>query len=139
MDVQEEGSVLLENDGTLPLKKAANVSLFSWSSANIVYGGTGSGGIDTSKAPDLKTAMEDEGFNVNPVLWNYYKGIEKPEDTSDQDTISPQFNSSVFEPSVDEYSQEVLDSYKEYGDAAIVVLSRTGGEGSDLDVTNQYL
>lgn len=139
MDVQEEGSVLLENDGTLPLKKAANVSLFSWSSANIVYGGTGSGGIDTSKAPDLKTAMEEEGFNVNPVLWNYYKGIEKPEDTSDQDTISPQFSSSVFEPSVDEYSQEVLDSYKEYGDAAIVVLSRTGGEGSDLDVTNQYL
>ncbi|MBQ8597134.1 MAG: hypothetical protein IJ409_05015, partial [Lachnospiraceae bacterium] len=60
--VEAEGATLLMNlDGALPLKAGANVSCFSNSSTNLVYGGTGSGNIDASKADNLKTALEKSG------------------------------------------------------------------------------
>lgn len=60
-DIEAEGMVLLENNGRLPLTTSASdkakVSLFSVSSVDMVYGGTGSGSIDTSTAPTLKDAL----------------------------------------------------------------------------------
>ena len=45
--VEEEGASLLTNiDKALPLAKGAKVSLFSTSSVNIVYGGSGSANVD---------------------------------------------------------------------------------------------
>ena len=61
--VEAEGAALLTNENNaLPLTKDAKVSLFSTSSVNIVYGGTGSANVDTSTCDDLKTALEKEGF-----------------------------------------------------------------------------
>ena len=38
------------------------------------------------------------------------------------------------------YTDEVKDSFAEYGDAAVVVLSRVGGEDDDLQyITYNYL
>lgn len=136
--IQEEGSVLLKNDGALPMASGAKVSLFSYSSANIVYGGSGSGSIDTSKAPTLKAALEDAGFQVNNTLWDYYSGLEKPE-VEASDDITPGFSAEVFEPSPADFPADVKASCGDYNDAAIVVLSRAGGEGSDLNVQSQYL
>lgn len=137
--IQEEGSVLLENNGALPLSQGAKVSLFSYSSAHIVYGGSGSGGIDTSKAPTLKEALEESGFSVNSTLWDYYSGMEAPTTDSQAGVITPGFSSGVYEPDVGNYPADVLSSYGSYHDAAIIVFSRAGGEGSDLDYQNQYL
>ena len=136
--IQEEGSVLLKNDGALPMASGAKVSLFSYSSANIVYGGSGSGSIDTSKAPTLKAALEDAGFQVNNTLWDYYSGLEKPE-VEASDDITPGFSAEVFEPSPADFPADVKASCGDYNDAAIVVLSHAGGEGSDLNVQSQYL
>ena len=75
--VEAEGAALLMNENNaLPLAEGANVSLFSNSSVNLVYGGTGSGNIDASTADTLKTAMEKTGFNVNETLWNFYESEE---------------------------------------------------------------
>ena len=72
--VEAEGaSLLLNENATLPLDKEAKVSLFSTSSVNIVYGGTGSANVDVSKCDDLKTALEKEDFAVNKTLWDFYK------------------------------------------------------------------
>ena len=72
--VEGEGaSLLTNNDKALPLAKGAKVSLFSTSSVNIVYGGTGSANVDTTKCDDLKTALEKADFEVNETLWNFYK------------------------------------------------------------------
>ena len=61
--IEEEGLVLLKNDANaLPLTKGAKVSCFSVSSVDMVYGGTGSGSIDTSVAPTLKSALEKIWF-----------------------------------------------------------------------------
>ena len=71
--VEAEGATLLENkNNTLPLMNQARVSLFSTSSVNMVYGGTGSGNVDSSKAPTLKQALESSSFVVNDVLWDFY-------------------------------------------------------------------
>lgn len=57
--VEAEGAALLKNENNaLPLASGAKVSLFGHGSVDLMYGGTGSGSVDTSKAPNLKQALE---------------------------------------------------------------------------------
>lgn len=74
--VSEEGCVLLTNEQkTLPLPANSRVSLFSTSSVNPVLGGKGSGRVDSKISDTLKVALEKEGFEVNPHLWDFYDQI----------------------------------------------------------------
>ena len=135
--VEAEGaSLLLNENATLPLDKEAKVSLCSTSSVNIVYGGTGSGNVDSSKSDNLKVALEKEGFSVNKTLWNFYsEGGAAAEYTrgnagavvQDSATASGYGSAEIVEAPWSLYSDKVLKSVEEYGDAAIVVLSRIGG------------
>lgn len=128
--VEGEGAALLTNeDAALPLEKGANVSLFSTSSVSIVYGGTGSANVDSTKADNLKTALEKSGFNVNDVLWDFYLTGEGAQYVRDGGGFTG--GAAVGEAPWSAYTQEVLDSVESYGDAAIVTLSRVGGEGAD--------
>ena len=132
--VEAEGATLLLNKGNaLPLTSGDSVSLFSASSVNLVYGGTGSGNIDASTADNLRTAMEKSGFAVNPVLWDFYLTGEGKEHQRPAGSMIATASATVHEVPWSIYTQEVLDSVAQYGDAAIVVLSRIGGEGADLD------
>ena len=70
--VEAEGAVLLLNNGVLPLAAGSKVSTVSTNSVNLVYGGTGSGNVDASKADNLKVALEKSGFQVNAALWDWY-------------------------------------------------------------------
>lgn len=45
----------------------------------------------------------------------------------------------VNEISADDFTQEVKNSFDSYNDVAIFVMTRIGGEGSDLNVSNSYL
>lgn len=137
--VSESGSVLLKNDNeALPLSQGAKVSLFCKSSVDFVYGGRGSGGMNSDSAATLREALEEDGFSVNPVLWDFYEtGAGK-----DYGRIAAQgaMNNFVFdnagfltnEVPLSVYSDKEWNSVSEYGDAAIVVLSRVCGEGPDL-------
>ncbi len=137
--VEGEGAALLLNEnGALPLGKGANVSLFSTSSVNLVYGGTGSANVDASKADTLRSALEKSGINVNAKLWDFYTTGAGAQ----YSRVSGGFtgSSAVGEAPWSVYTQDVLDSVASYGDAAIVTLSRVGGEGADLDfVATNYL
>ncbi len=132
--VEAEGATLLLNrDNALPLKKGAAVSCFSTSSVNLVYGGTGSGNVDASNADNLKTALEKADFKVNETLWNFYtEGEGSNYLRSGGSGVLPTAG-VVSEAPFDIYSKEVTDSVSSYKDAAIVVLSRIGGEGYDLE------
>ncbi len=132
--VEAEGAALLKNDNNaLPLKGGAKISLFSNSSVNPVFGGTGSGNIDASKADSFKVAMEKVGFSVNDTLWNFYeKGAGSKYKRKSGGTIA-MASAVVSEVPVSVYTDEVKNSVKNYGDAAVVVLSRIGGEGADLE------
>ena len=137
--VEAEGAALLMNEAkALPLASGAKVSLFSTSSVNIVYGGTGSANVDTTKCDNLKTALEKEGFEVNGTLWDFYEsGAAKEYSRGNagavvQDSATSTYGGAeIVEAPWNLYTEDVLASVEGYGDAAIVVLSRIGGEGAD--------
>lgn len=131
--VEAEGAVLLLNEnGALPLAEGASVSCFSNSSTNLVYGGTGSGNIDASTADNLKTALEKSGFKVNETLWNFYAEGEGSAYARPKGGMVSLASASVTEVPWSIYTDEVKNSVASYGDAAIAVISRVGGEGADL-------
>ena len=70
-EVAQEGFVLLKNDGTLPMAEG-RVTLLGVSAEDILYGGGGSGAVDSSTALTLKSALEASGFEVNPTMWSFY-------------------------------------------------------------------
>lgn len=72
-EAMAEGAVLLKNDNNaLPIASGSNVSVFGITSADPIYGGTGSGSVDTSKAVDYYTAFEAAGLTLNPTLKQNY-------------------------------------------------------------------
>lgn len=124
-----EGSVLLKNEnGALPLAKGSKVSTFNQASVDMIYGSVGSGAIDTSKSMTLKDSLTDAGLKVNEKLWSVYQNSGKKRKVPG---VAGGSDSSF---AVNElgWTRAVSGAVsKEYGDAAIVVLARTGGEGSD--------
>ena len=130
--IEEEGMVLLKNEDGLPLKEGAKVSLLGQDSVDFVYGGSGSGSVDTSQALNLKKAMEASGFEVNETLWDFYdSGAGKDYRKSVPDeTGAGEF--AVNEVPASVYTDDVKDSFKDYNDAAIVCIGRSGGESADI-------
>lgn len=135
----EEGFVLLKNkDDALPLESGAKISVFGKNSVNLVYGGTGSGGGNFKNAPTISDSLEQAGFSVNPVLTAFY---ENDSLSGSGRTANPAIENSGKEvletgetPQIS-YTASVKASYGDYSDAAVVVISRIGGEGFDLPRT----
>lgn len=131
--VEAEGAALLTNEnGALPLGRNTSVSLFSNSSVNLVYGGTGSGNVDASKADTLRSALEKVDIAVNDTLWDFYSTGAGAEYKADRGGVVTTTSASTSEVPWSAYTDEVKNSVAAFGDAAIVVLSRVGGEGADL-------
>ena len=137
--VEAEGAALLmNNNSALPLASGAKVSLFARGSVDLMYGGTGSGAVDTSSAPTLKDALEAQGIEVNQTLWDWYTSESVAGSYSRQtpsaiaDALEANSQYGVNEAPWSEVESNNSSSFAEYGDAAIVVFSRSGGEGADL-------
>lgn len=124
--IAEEGTVLLKNDGLLPLKNTKNLNLFGWTSANPVYGGTGSGGLnELYEKTSLIDSLTQAGFSVNQELVDFYNAY-----TSDRPEMSLSKQSwTLPEPPAATYSQELMDNAKAFSDTAVIVLGRIAGEG----------
>ena len=141
--MEAEGAALLKNDtNALPLAKGSKVSLFSISSVDPVFGGTGSGNVDASKAVNLKDALTNSGVSVNETLWNFYssediktnygRGGAAGAQVQDNAALAMMgLTTSINEVPWSVYTDEVKNSFSQYGDAAIVTFSRIGGEGAD--------
>ena len=128
-DVMNEGIVLLENDGTLPLDSTTNLNVFGWASTNPVYGGTGSGTVDASTAVSLLSGLENAGFSLNQELSDFYTAYRSDRP---QITINNGQDWTLPEPTADSYTDEMLENARAFSDTALIVLSRPGGEGADL-------
>lgn len=136
LKLAEEGFVLLKNENaTLPLNKGARISVFSKNSVNLSYGGSGSGGFDTSNNKNLYESLNDAGFVINPTLKNFYEssqsGPVRTANSSDLDNGDNQKIATAETPQ-SKYTDGVKNSYADYSDAALVVITRIGGEGFDL-------
>ena len=135
-EICEEGMVLLKNDNScLPLKTNAKVSVFGKNSVNLVYGGSGSAapGADTVKKT-IFDSLTGAGIKYNDTLKKFYENNSKSGKGRDN---NPDFDVAVTtlstgETPISSYSNDIIGSYDEYGDAAIVVFSRIAGETFDL-------
>ena len=136
LKLAEEGFVLLKNENAaLPMNKGARISVFSKNSVNLSYGGSGSGGFDTSNNKDLYESLNDAGFVTNPTLKRFYEssqsGPVRTANSSDLDNGDNQKIATAETPQ-SKYTDAVKNSYADYSDAALVVITRIGGEGFDL-------
>ncbi len=143
--IEEEGIILLKNDASLPIytpvsdpavSQKPKISVFGKNSVSLVYGGSGSSGSSTEGAPTLYDSLEKAGYEVNPTLKAFYEskdsGAGRPASPSMGNILS---GYPTGETPQSNYTQKVIDSYADYGDAALVVFSRIGGEGYDLPRT----
>ena len=140
VDVNEEGMVLLKNEnGALPLSQdAPAVSVFGKNSVNLVYTGSGSAS-SSGTTRTLYESLEAAGIGYNPDLKSFYEdnsrsGSGRP----DNPAMTSGQRLSGFatgETPISSYNSALESSYTAYDDAAIVVISRIGGEGFDLPRT----
>ncbi|HHV09339.1 MAG TPA: glycosyl hydrolase family 3 [Clostridiales bacterium] len=153
--VAEEGVVLLKNDnGALPLAGAnPRVTLLGMGSVYPFMGGTMGSTISGASQRNLVQALEEKGYEVNPTMLNIYEylgnivtgeveswGGKKPVYGFRPANFATPYEPS--EPALESYTASTenggagadpnyADSFKEYSDAAIIVFSRPGSEGSD--------
>ena len=128
--VGEEGLVLVENNGLLPLTGVSALNVFGWGSTNPILGGTGSGSSDGSTAVGILGSLKDAGFATNEELTKIYTDYR-----TDRPVVAMQSQDwTLPEPTVDAYTDAVMSQAKGFSDVALIVISRAGGEGADLPV-----
>ena len=141
IQIVEEGITLLKNknNNSLPLPEGAKLSIFGKNSSDVAIGGGGSGSADKEGMIDFFSALEKSGFSYNPTLKAFYdddarSGKGRNANNSDLDSgsvveLSPSF---VGETEISAYNDDIWNSCEQYKDAALIVLTRIGGEGADL-------
>lgn len=138
--VQAEGTVLRTNkNNALPLNEKAKVTFFGYNQVDLALGGTGSGGVTSSeeRKRDLVKACKDK-IELNRTIYDFYKKnydekrgfIEKT--GWGGKTLNFRVINQVNEINASEFDSDRKASYNDYSDAAIFVLTRIGGEGTDL-------
>ena len=132
----EEGFVLLKNeDAALPLS-SGKISVFGKNSVDLVLGGSGSNaGASSDEVADLYGSLEAVGLQCNPTLKAYYESGQSGSGRPDVPAMGDVVTGFPIAEAPLPYPQNVRSSYAEYSDAALVVLSRIGGEGYDLPRT----
>ena len=69
----EEGFVLLKNQGgALPLDAGETISLIGRGAVDPLYGGSGSGNVDVSKAASPYSGIAQAGFSLDDVSYDYF-------------------------------------------------------------------
>lgn len=130
-DVTNEGVVMTKNDNSFLPIVPQKINVFGWSSTNPVYGGTGSGTVDATTAVGILKGLENAGFETNSELSDMYTEYRQ-----DRPVISINDGQDWTLPEVPaaDYSDKIINDAKDFSDVAMIVLSRTGGEGTDLPI-----
>jgi len=132
-----ECMVLLKSDGAFPLEKPCSIALYGNGARNTIKGGTGSGDVNVKEFVTVEMGLENAGFTVTTDLWlSDYEKLHEEAHQKFVDEIKAEahekgipaimlgFGAMMPEPEYD------LPLYGN-GDAALYVLSRNSGEGTD--------
>ena len=131
-EVGEEGMVLLENNGVLPLTDTTNLNVFGWASTNPIFGGTGSGSSDNSASVGILQSLTDAGISYNQEIIDMYTEYSPTRNLGGNVVSVTYTDWSLPEPPVEYYTDELMTNAQEFSDTAMIVISRSGGEGQDL-------
>ena len=127
--IAEEGTMLLENEGVLPLAEGTKLNVFGWASTNPMLGGGGSGALNEAySSVSLLQSLNDAGIETNTELSDFYAAYKPDRPVCGmwaQDWTLP-------EPNVSKYTDSMMSNAKAFSDTAMIVISRPGGEGADL-------
>ncbi|MFF2621403.1 glycoside hydrolase family 3 C-terminal domain-containing protein [Oerskovia jenensis] len=132
-EIAAGGIVLAKNEaGTLPLATSSRVTMLGRAAADPVFGGSGSGSVDTNSAVTARAGLENAGFEVNDQVFTTIEAFaaENPRGYIEMDR--PDISTyNIGELPVGEYEAQSA-SFADYSDAAVVFVGRPGGEGGDL-------
>lgn len=134
--IAEEGEVLLKNNGVLPLAEGSDVTPFGYRYISPIYGGTGSGNVNTS-SPRIVSAMSalNEYFNVNTDMEAVLQSA-KARGMSADGFEAPNENGGFEGATAEiiEYEASIYSGHESTcaGTTGIVFIGRIGGEGRDV-------
>lgn len=133
----EEGAVLLKNDnGALPLAaEERRVTLFGNASAKPLYhNNSGGGDNDPTREISFYQALKDDGFSVNGTLYNAYLNSTSTPRSMGQYGGAGELSRG--EEPISFYTDQIKNSFADYCDVAIVVITREAGEDNDLPLND---
>ena len=132
-EIAAGGIVLAKNEaGALPLDSGARVTMLGRAAADPVFGGAGSGSVDTRSAVTARGGLENAGFEVNDSVYAAIEAFVAENKRGHIEMDNPGASSyNIGELVVADYEAHQA-SFADYSDAAIVYIGRPGGEGGDL-------
>ncbi|MBR2287394.1 MAG: fibronectin type III-like domain-contianing protein, partial [Clostridia bacterium] len=90
------------------------------------------------RAKTIYDSLTEAGYDCNPVLKEFYENSSKSgKGRNGEASIEAEANFGVItgETPYDKYTSDVVESYSDYSDMALIVISRTSGEGNDMPRT----
>ena len=139
-----EGSVLLKNNGALPLEKGSAVTLLGvCAETKMNFGARVGCAVKPGQNVKLGDALIEKGFQVNEQMRETYTKVCKNKVYNNANKLSPSFVGVLpgnepklvtAEATVEEIQKADSDyrnGFAAYQDAAIVVLGRCGTEAAD--------
>ena len=142
-EVAARGMVLMENDGTLPLKKGTKIALYGSGAKNTEFSGLGAASFTSREEVSILEGLERAGIIVTSkaYLERYDEMIQAQEDAY-YSRLRGFLKESLITAVVEMYgdplvlgaqpiiSREDLEKSRE-AEIAVYVISRTAGEGAD--------
>ena len=128
-EITDEGMILLKNkNNSLPIATTTGITLLGRGSVDPIYGGSGSGNVDASKAITPIKGLQNAGFTVNQDAYDFFNNNYKNYDR--QAIKMDDYQGSTFFIGEIPTSKYTFTPAK--NDVAVVFISRCGGEGLDL-------
>lgn len=130
IEAEQEAAILLKNDGALPIPSMKRISVFGVASDAYGYGGTGSGSSQLQDDGDIYTSWKNKGIEINPKLKALYEKHSGGSPSKVSQYAQPSYEDKELPLSY--YTDAMVSTYSRYNDAAVIIINRLGGEGSDL-------
>jgi len=138
--------VLLENDGTLPIRNPGRIAIFGNGARHTVKGGGGSGEVNTRSNVNFCDGLAEAGFEIastgwldrydeiyNSTLSEYLTEVDRLAKERNTAAINIMFEKAFVAPPMPEVTEE--DVAIAGADTAIFVISRDSSEGRDRTPT----
>jgi len=139
IDIEGEGIVLLKNEENLLPLNGKKLNIFGAGSVCPFYGGSGSGSVVSENPTSFYDALDAEGVEYNKNLRELYEDkcgsneTIKTDNTVVNNLLALILAKSSLKEMPEKYlTDELMASAKAYSDTALIMISRTSAEGTDL-------
>lgn len=138
-----ESIVLLRNEGsTLPLGTDNKVAMYGIGALDFVAGGTGSGNVNKAYVVNLAEGLRNAGYSLDEDLLSYYesyiaydKAAQKMKSNGNRPNWGGFASHKYSEIPVE---QAAVNVQAANNDAAVIVIGRNAGEGSDRNLVADF-